>query len=63
MLVFVFSLSLSYVRPGTRFDPTESQLGRTKREKNRFQCNEIILKVSSQLFYKDHATSVRYWGD
>ena len=47
------------MRPGTRFDPTESQLGRTKkrREKNRFQCNEIILEVSSQLFSKDHATS------
>ena len=49
-----FSISLSYVRPGTRFCLTFSQSGRTKtfshtylkkKENDMFQCNKIILGV------------------
>ena len=41
--IFFFAMSPSYVRPGTRFDLTCSQFGRTKnrRENNMFQCNKI----------------------
>ena len=55
-----FSISLSDVRPGTRFDLTCDPFGRTKkrRENNMFHCNKITLEVSSQLFNEDHATSV-----
>ena len=49
-LQIIFSISLLYVRPGTRFDLTCSQFGRTekRRENNIFQCNQITLEVSSQ---------------
>ena len=59
-LLLFFSISLSYVRPGTRFDLTCSQFGQAKkrRENNMFQCSKITLEVSSQLFNEDHTTSL-----
>ena len=36
-----FSISLSYVRPGTRFDLACSQCGRTRKSDSMFQCNKI----------------------
>lgn len=58
----IFSLSLSYVWPGTRFDLTTSHAARLvgqKWEENKmFRCYKITLEVSLQLFNEDHATSI-----
>ena len=58
-LQIIFSISLSYVRPGTRFELTiiviiaASLVAQKKRaENNMFQCNKIILEVSSQYLIK-----------
>ena len=49
-----FSVTLSYIRPGTRFDLTCSQVSPTKkRRENMFQCNKITLDVSSQIIICD----------
>ena len=45
----IFSMSLSYIWPGTWFDLKCSQFGQTKkrRENSMFQCNKIMLEVST----------------
>ena len=50
---------VSYVGPGTRFAITSSYfgLGKRRRGNNMFQSNKIKY-VSSELFNKDHVTSV-----
>ena len=45
---YFFPISLSYVRPGTRFDLTCSPFGRTKREE-RMTSQLLILMKTTQL--------------
>ena len=65
-LQIIFSLSLSYVRPGTMVHLTYNPFGQTKREERMIRTLQLLFldktltlwEVSSQLFKEDHATSV-----